>query len=499
MPHDYRRVLEAQARMREQGLARGRGRDGGLRGERPQPRPGGRELTMGKLTGFLEFRRESPHGRAPGGAGEGLGRVAAPRPDEQLLPRRARAAWTAARRSARRARSSTGWPPAARSTTSSPTGTTWSTAGCGAKRAIRLHQTNNFPEFTGRVCPAPCEGSCTLGINDDAGHDQDDRVRHRRPRVRRRLDLAGAAGDAHRQEESPSSAPARPASPAAAQLNRAGHTVTVIERADRIGGLLMYGIPNMKLDKRLVERRVRLMADAGVRFVTGVEVGRDIPSERLLADYDAVVLCCGATAGARPPRRGPRTLAGIHLAMEFLHANTKSLLDSNHADGQFISAPGQARRRHRRRRHRHRLRRHGAAARGRERRPARDPARPPDRAGARQPVAAVAEDLPARLRAGGGGRAAGRRPARLLGPDEALRRRRRGPRPRAPHGRASSGGRDPTGGWCSTRSRGPSASSPPTSSCSRSVSSGPEKNGPRPRTRAQARRPRQRRHRRARR
>jgi glutamate synthase (NADPH/NADH) small chain len=126
---------------------------------------------------------------------------------------------------------------------------------------------------------------------------------------------------------------------AAAQLNRAGHTVTVIERADRIGGLLMYGIPNMKLDKRIVERRVRLMASSGVRFVTGVEVGPGIPTDRLLADYDAVVLCCGATQ-ARDLHVEGRDLAGVHLAMEYLSKNTKSLLDSNHADGQFISAKG---------------------------------------------------------------------------------------------------------------------------------------------------------------
>src|SRR5205823_5251765 len=124
-----------------------------------------------------------------------------------------------------------------------------------------------------------------------------------------------------------------------AQLNRAGHTVTVFERADRVGGLLMYGIPNMKLDKRLVQRRVDLLAAAGVRFVTGCEVGKDYPAEKLRSEFDAVVLCGGAT---RPNdffgRTEGRNLKGIHFAMEFLHANTKSLLDSNHANGQYISA-----------------------------------------------------------------------------------------------------------------------------------------------------------------
>src|SRR5216684_3002118 len=156
---------------------------------------------------------------------------------------------------------------------------------------IRLAKTNNFPEFTGRVCPAPCEGSCTVAI-----------------------DL-----------------------PAAAQLNRAGHEVTVLERADRIGGLLMYGIPNMKLDKKLVDRRVHLMAEEGVRFVTRVEVGKDLPADQLLREYEAVVLCGGATLARELPVEG-RSLLGIHPAMDFLTANTQSLLDSRLTDGKYISA-----------------------------------------------------------------------------------------------------------------------------------------------------------------
>src|SRR6185295_601765 len=123
----------------------------------------------------------------------------------------------------------------------------------------------------------------------------------------------------------------------AAQLNRAGHLVTVFERADRIGGLLMYGIPNMKLEKRLVDRRVALMVDEGVRFVTGAAVGRDLPAQRLREEFDALVLCCGATRPRDLPVEG-RGLAGVHFAMEFLHANTKSLLVSRHADGNYISA-----------------------------------------------------------------------------------------------------------------------------------------------------------------
>ena len=203
---------------------------------------------------------------------------------------------------------------------------------------IRLHKTNNFPEFTGRVCPAPCEGSCTLGINappvtiksieceiiDRAWANGWVQPQPPLARTGKRVAVVG-------------SGPAGLA--AAAQLNRAGHNVTVFERDDRIGGLLMYGIPNMKLDKEVVERRVRLMAEEGVRFITRTAVGRDFPASRLTSDYDAAVICSGATA-ARDLKIEGRDLQGIHLAMEFLAANTKSLLDSGHEDGRYISAKG---------------------------------------------------------------------------------------------------------------------------------------------------------------
>ena len=203
----------------------------------------------------------------------------------------------------------------------------------------RLHRTNNFPEFTGRVCPAPCEGSCVLGINEppvtiksieaaiiDKGFDEG-WVVPRPPAVRsgRKVAVVGSG----------------PAGLACADLlNRAGHLVTVFERADRIGGLLIYGIPNMKLDKGVVERRVSLLAAEGIAFVTGVSIGRDIPADKLKAEFDAVVLCGGATA-ARDLSAEGRELAGIHLAMEFLHKNTKSLLDSNLQDAAFVSAKDQ--------------------------------------------------------------------------------------------------------------------------------------------------------------
>jgi glutamate synthase (NADPH/NADH) small chain len=203
---------------------------------------------------------------------------------------------------------------------------------------VLLAKTNNFPEFTGRVCPAPCEGSCTVGINlpavniklieesiADRAFEEGWVVAKPPPlRTGKRVAVVG-------------SGPAGLA--AAAQLNQAGHAVTVFERSDRVGGLLMYGIPNMKLDKSLVERRVKLMADEGVRFITETEIGKHIHADRVVKDYEAVVLCGGATQGRELPIEG-RSLRGIHLAMEYLSANTKSLLDSKLADGKYISAKG---------------------------------------------------------------------------------------------------------------------------------------------------------------
>jgi glutamate synthase (NADPH/NADH) small chain len=202
----------------------------------------------------------------------------------------------------------------------------------------RLHKTNNFPEFTGRVCPAPCEGSCVLGMNNpavtiknieceiiDHGWEQGwvtAEAPERRTGKKVAVIGSGPAGLS-----------------AAAQLNKSGHAVTVFERADRPGGLLMYGIPNMKLDKKeVVLRRISLLEKEGVTFVCNTEVGKNYPAEKLLKEFDAVILATGATKPRDLPIEG-RALQGIHFAMDFLTANTRSLLDGK-CTGDFITADG---------------------------------------------------------------------------------------------------------------------------------------------------------------
>ena len=202
----------------------------------------------------------------------------------------------------------------------------------------RLLKTNNFPEFTGRVCPAPCESACVLGINEapvgiksiecaiiDKGFEMGWMV-PRPPTHRTGKKVAiigsGAAGLA-----------------AADQLNRAGHYVTVYERHDRIGGLLMYGIPNMKLDKGIVQRRVDLMAAEGIKFINNAHVGVNVDAGDIKAENDAVIVATGAT-WPRDLKLPNRETDGIHFAMDFLHPNTKSLVDSNLEDGNYISAKG---------------------------------------------------------------------------------------------------------------------------------------------------------------
>lgn len=198
----------------------------------------------------------------------------------------------------------------------------------------RLLKTNNFPEFTGRVCPAPCEGSCTVSISDpavsiksiertiiDKGFDQGwvtPRIPEKRTGKKIAIVGSGPAGLA-----------------SADQLNQAGHSVTVYERADRLGGLLTYGIPNMKLEKGVVERRVNLMEQEGIEFITNTEIGTDITAKELRKQYDSIILCIGARK-SRDLKFEGREHKGIYFAMDYLTPATKSLLDSNFEDGKFI-------------------------------------------------------------------------------------------------------------------------------------------------------------------
>jgi glutamate synthase (NADPH) small chain len=200
----------------------------------------------------------------------------------------------------------------------------------------RLLKTNNFPEFTGRVCPAPCEGACTLGITDPAVT-----IKTIEQTIVERGFSEGwivPSPPSLRTGKKVAVVGSGPAGLSCAdQLNRAGHWVTVFERADRLGGLLTYGIPTMKLDKDVVKRRIDLMAAEGVKFVINTEVGKNYPVDKLIKGFDAIVLCGGATRPRDLPVEG-RQLSGVHFAMAFLHGNTKNLLDREHGDVQSLDA-----------------------------------------------------------------------------------------------------------------------------------------------------------------
>ena len=202
----------------------------------------------------------------------------------------------------------------------------------------RLNRTNNFPEFTGLVCPAPCEAACTVGI-------------HQAPVTIKSIEYAiveKAFDEGWIRPEPPPQRTGKrvavvgsgPAGLACAdQLNHVGHKVTVFERADRIGGLLTYGIPNMKLEKWMVERRVELMLAEGVKFLTNTEVGVDVPAADLRRDFDAVVLCTGATRPRDLAVPG-RDLQGTHFAVPFLQESTQRLLDGRRPESGPLSAQG---------------------------------------------------------------------------------------------------------------------------------------------------------------
>lgn len=284
---------------------------------------------MGKPTGFIEFIRELPADRAPSDRIQDWNEIHQHMPEDKLRTQGARCM-------------DCGIPFCHSGTLISGMA-----SGCPINNLIpefndlvyrglwkealdRLHKTNNFPEFTGRVCPAPCEGSCVLGINNppvtikniecsiiDNAWDHDWVVPE--PPAKRTGKKVAVIG----------SGPAGLA--AAAQLNKAGHWVTVYERADRPGGLLMYGIPNMKLEKEsVVMRRLNVLEAEGITFVCKTEIGKDIPTAQLMQDFDAVVLCTGATKPRDLPIPG-RELKGIHFAMDFLTANTQAILDQHSA------------------------------------------------------------------------------------------------------------------------------------------------------------------------
>ena len=205
------------------------------------------------------------------------------------------------------------------------------------KQALaRLLKTNCFPEFTGRVCPALCEKACVCGLNDDPVTIKDNELYIIETAFKNSLIKANLPS--FRTGKKVAVIGSGPAGLTVAyQLNQKGHEVTVYEKEDRLGGLLMYGIPNMKLDKKIIERRIQLMKEEGIIFITNKNVGVDLTKEELLLNYDAIVLCCGAKQ-ARDLKVPGRNSKGIYLAVDFLASTTKALLDNTYEKGNYISA-----------------------------------------------------------------------------------------------------------------------------------------------------------------
>ena len=200
----------------------------------------------------------------------------------------------------------------------------------------RLKKTNSFPEFTSRVCPAPCEAACTCGLNGSPVS-----IKENEHAIIEKAYETGKAGPRPpklRTDKKIAVIGSGPSGLAAAdQLNKRGHNVTVFEREDRVGGLLMYGIPNMKLEKQIIDRKINVMKEEGVTFVTGANVGKNYKAAKLLKEYDSIVLACGAS-NPRDINVPGRDAEGIYFAVDFLKSTTKSLLNSNLEDGNYISA-----------------------------------------------------------------------------------------------------------------------------------------------------------------
>ncbi len=285
---------------------------------------------MGKTTGFVEFERELPGRRSLKERIQDWNEVYLPFPEEKLQIQGARCM---------------------------DCGIPFCLDGCPLGNLIpewndlvyrdkwrdaidRLHKTNNFPEFTGRLCPAPCEGSCVLGINEDPVTIKQIEVSI--------IEYAFEQGwvtpiqPAARTGKKVAVVGSGPAGLAAAQqINRAGHFVTVFERNDRIGGLLRYGIPEFKMEKRLLDRRLQLMEAEGVVFKTGCHVGVDLPAAKLSEEFDAVLLAGGACASRDLPIPG-RELKGIYFAMEYLPLQNRLCEGDTIPDEEFINAKGKS-------------------------------------------------------------------------------------------------------------------------------------------------------------
>ncbi|VEP17390.1 Glutamate synthase (NADPH) small chain [Hyella patelloides LEGE 07179] len=282
---------------------------------------------MGKPTGFIEYLREEPSELAPRDRIRNWDEFHLPMPEDNLKTQAARC-MDCGTPFCHTGINISGMASGCPINNLIPEWNDLIYRGLWREALDRLHKTNNFPEFTGRVCPAPCEGSCVLGI-----HNPPVTIKNIEYSIIEKGWESGWVNPEPPQKRTGRKVAVVGSGPAglsaAAQLNKAGHWVTVFERADRPGGLLMYGIPNMKLDKQeIVMRRIKLLEAEGVTFTCNTEIGKDISAEQLLKEYDSVILCTGSTKPRDLPIEG-RSLKGIHFAMEFLTANTQAILNQD--------------------------------------------------------------------------------------------------------------------------------------------------------------------------